>query len=403
MLRNHFLAHKFIHFTILSSSSSDNIYFQFERLRILLKQDHVPPVVDRGVAQKALNDFKARPPRKHRKSHGQISFLNLSKTVSARWNALDPQLQQPFRDVAKVEAVHRQKLYQEWKAKYGGQQPHEEASDESEDCEDSDDDENPQGSASLVARRTETKTKKKNKKLEIRVVKEVDAATPPSGVLQSSKTSSFQSQTKQSEMRNSSLSLANEGILHHGSSFPQQEETMRGMVVKSRPIACTTPVRHHRQHEVATYNKTKSLSAPPALVKTSISQTLRNSLLPSLSMPPKPALPVSPIAYYQQNEHQRGTTRSCTTTQFAPSFFNSHLSMHPQHQRPIQKKPFAFFAPPRSQIQHHGRGSMDISDHSPRDSSTIWPTGTAPRHIEIPTFGGYPDLQGLNNIETIFD
>ena len=264
MLRNHFLAHKFIHFTILSSSSSDNIYFQFERLRILLKQDHVPPVVDRGVAQKALNDFKARPPRKHRKSHGQISFLNLSKTVSARWNALDPQLQQPFRDVAKVEAVHRQKLYQEWKAKYGGQQPHEEASDESEDCEDSDDDENPQGSASLVARRTETKTKKKNKKLEIGVVKEVDAATPPSGVLQSSKTSSFQSQTKQSEMRNSSLSLANEGILHHGSSFPQQEETMRGMVVKSRPVACTTPVHHHRQHEVATYNKTKSLYAATA-------------------------------------------------------------------------------------------------------------------------------------------
>ena len=98
-------------------SHTDNIYFQFERKRILDETDHTVPIVNAQVAFQVSLAYRMKPPRKHRKSHGKISFLDLSRTVARRWKLLDPNLKRFFQAQAHTESLQYQPVFEEWKRK----------------------------------------------------------------------------------------------------------------------------------------------------------------------------------------------------------------------------------------------------------------------------------------------
>ena len=98
-------------------SHTDNIYFQFERKRILDETDHTVPIVNAQVAFQVSMAYRMKPPRKHRKSHGKISFLDLSRTVARRWKLLDPNLKRFFQEQAHTESLQYQPVFEEWKRK----------------------------------------------------------------------------------------------------------------------------------------------------------------------------------------------------------------------------------------------------------------------------------------------
>ena len=88
-----------------------------ERKRILENRDHEPLVITPEEVLKVCQDFKAKPKRKHRKSHGQIAFLDLSRTVASRWKSLDKPTKSLFKAQAELETAHYRKLLEAWKQK----------------------------------------------------------------------------------------------------------------------------------------------------------------------------------------------------------------------------------------------------------------------------------------------
>ena len=88
-----------------------------ERKRILENRDDEPLVITPEEVLKVCQDFKAKPKRKHRKSHGQIAFLDLSRTVASRWKSLDKPTKSLFKAQAELETAHYRKLLEAWKQK----------------------------------------------------------------------------------------------------------------------------------------------------------------------------------------------------------------------------------------------------------------------------------------------
>lgn len=111
---------------------------QYERQRILDEVDHLPPSdVNAYLVMKIANDYKARPRRKHRKSHGKISFLNLSKTIAHRWKMLDRFVKQHFEKQGKIEAYLYQQRYSQWlQEQENKKNPNHDGSDRKDDSED---------------------------------------------------------------------------------------------------------------------------------------------------------------------------------------------------------------------------------------------------------------------------
>ena len=86
-----------------SPLSPYNLFFQLERKRILRGERGQLRVTPQEI-QRLSQDYMSRPKRKHRKSHGQISFLELSRTVGLRWRQLDVSTRRIFEAQAAADA-----------------------------------------------------------------------------------------------------------------------------------------------------------------------------------------------------------------------------------------------------------------------------------------------------------
>lgn len=110
--------------------SAYNLFFRFERARLLSsvisskEQDCCsPPVKSIITTANDLRDFAARNPyeaptsrkkRSHAKTHGAISFTDLSRLVSQSWRALDAKSKEPFQTVAhELKLEHYRKFEEE--------------------------------------------------------------------------------------------------------------------------------------------------------------------------------------------------------------------------------------------------------------------------------------------------
>ena len=73
--------------------SAYNLFFQLERERIIAGIDHLPFTADdveRVAIARRLSDMQPeKPKRKHRKSHGKITFAELARAIANRWRGLD--------------------------------------------------------------------------------------------------------------------------------------------------------------------------------------------------------------------------------------------------------------------------------------------------------------------------
>mmetsp|Transcript_14325 Transcript_14325/g.19960 ORF Transcript_14325/g.19960 Transcript_14325/m.19960 type:complete len:315 (+) Transcript_14325:134-1078(+) len=91
--------------------SAYNIFFQHERRRLILE------AVDNGDAssEDIAEWLKSGRNRPHRKSHGKIAFLDLVRTVSAKWKKLSDADKQVFKLRAEGEQIRYKEELQVWK------------------------------------------------------------------------------------------------------------------------------------------------------------------------------------------------------------------------------------------------------------------------------------------------
>mmetsp|Transcript_51105 Transcript_51105/g.153574 ORF Transcript_51105/g.153574 Transcript_51105/m.153574 type:complete len:243 (-) Transcript_51105:472-1200(-) len=103
--------------------SAYNIFFRYERARLILISktgqsiENLSPVfITKATLREFLKENPDRTPeqkrkRAHRKTHGAVSFIDLSRIVGANWKALDAESKKPFNEVAhELKVVHYRKL-----------------------------------------------------------------------------------------------------------------------------------------------------------------------------------------------------------------------------------------------------------------------------------------------------
>jgi HMG (high mobility group) box len=97
--------------------SSYNLFFQVERENIINGEDGMN-YTHENIARVALRHYQQGkldvPRRKHRKTHGKISFAELARSVAARWKLLDPSVKEMFVHRTNIEKAQYQKEIGEW-------------------------------------------------------------------------------------------------------------------------------------------------------------------------------------------------------------------------------------------------------------------------------------------------
>ena len=89
-----------------------NLFFSLERDRLIAKEEE--RMYTKEDVNRVLRKADGRP---HRKSHGQIGFHELTKTVCARWKKLTPKDKAVFSERAKKEKDEYFKKLWEWQKK----------------------------------------------------------------------------------------------------------------------------------------------------------------------------------------------------------------------------------------------------------------------------------------------
>jgi HMG-box domain len=95
--------------------SSYNMFFLLERERIIrgeTERPYGPEDVQQIVELQKIKDMN--PKRSHRKSHGIISFHDLSRVVARRWKTLDDAAKEIFNQQANVEKMVYKRAMDEW-------------------------------------------------------------------------------------------------------------------------------------------------------------------------------------------------------------------------------------------------------------------------------------------------
>ena len=97
--------------------SSYNLFFQVERENIINGEDGMN-YTHENIARVALRHYQQgkmeQPRRKHRKTHGKISFAELARSVANRWKQLDPSIKEMFVQRTNIEKARYQEEIAEW-------------------------------------------------------------------------------------------------------------------------------------------------------------------------------------------------------------------------------------------------------------------------------------------------
>jgi len=107
--------------------SAYNLFFQHERARLLVLSEKNLSLEDhptRNLSTLEVRDllennpyFTDRAKRRHRKSHGKVSFMGLVKSVSTAWKTVDTTTKAAFVELAKEDQVRYRKEWKEYKDK----------------------------------------------------------------------------------------------------------------------------------------------------------------------------------------------------------------------------------------------------------------------------------------------
>jgi hypothetical protein len=83
--------------------SAYNLFFQLERERLIAgtsDTDFTAADVERVAIARRLADMQSeKPKRKHRKSHGKITFAELARTIANKWKVLTPHAKDLLREL----------------------------------------------------------------------------------------------------------------------------------------------------------------------------------------------------------------------------------------------------------------------------------------------------------------
>lgn len=97
--------------------SSYNLFFQVERENIINGEEGMN-YTHENIARVALRHYQQGkmqlPRRKHRKTHGKISFAELARSVANKWKQLDPSIKQMFIYRTNIEKARYQAEIAEW-------------------------------------------------------------------------------------------------------------------------------------------------------------------------------------------------------------------------------------------------------------------------------------------------
>jgi hypothetical protein len=97
--------------------SSYNLFFQVERENILKDQEDQNYRFE-NLARVARNHYiqkrSEQAPRKHRRSHGKISFAALARTVANKWKKLDNNVKMLFEQRAAIEMKRYEQELSDW-------------------------------------------------------------------------------------------------------------------------------------------------------------------------------------------------------------------------------------------------------------------------------------------------
>jgi hypothetical protein len=96
-----------------------NMFFKIERQRILEGKDSVPRVVSEEFVQDMIRRHQGKPKRLHRKTHGQISFLDLARTIGSRWKKIhvDSETRLVLEQQAAIEKEKYDERLEAWKVR----------------------------------------------------------------------------------------------------------------------------------------------------------------------------------------------------------------------------------------------------------------------------------------------
>lgn len=98
--------------------SAYNLFFQLERERLIAGIDPDTPFtaedVERVAINRRLQEQGERPKRKHRKSHGKISFAELARKIANKWKTLDPDAKDLLQERAAIEKARYLRELEAW-------------------------------------------------------------------------------------------------------------------------------------------------------------------------------------------------------------------------------------------------------------------------------------------------
>lgn len=97
--------------------SAYNLFFQLERQRLISDSIDTSPYTAEDVANISIAHKMKKEKRRHRKTHGKISFADLARTIAQKWKALQAADKVVFEERAEIEKARYKEDLEEWNIK----------------------------------------------------------------------------------------------------------------------------------------------------------------------------------------------------------------------------------------------------------------------------------------------
>ena len=97
--------------------SAYNLFFQLERQRLISDSTDTSPYTAEDVENISLAHKMKKEKRRHRKTHGKISFADLARTIAQKWKTLQAADKVVFEERAEIEKARYKEDLEEWNIK----------------------------------------------------------------------------------------------------------------------------------------------------------------------------------------------------------------------------------------------------------------------------------------------